>query len=55
MSKERVILKFVISKGMKFDVGHVIESSFVEAENGKRIGGLNHPSTITMLYKIAGV
>ena len=40
---------------MKFDVGHVIESSIIEAANGKCIGGLTHPSGITMLCKIARV
>ena len=40
---------------MKFDVGQVIESSIIEAANGKCTGGRTHLSTITMFCKIAGV
>ena len=55
MSRERAILNFEIAKGMKFDMGHVIESSIIKATNGKCTGGLTNPSTIIMLYKKAGV
>ena len=55
MNRKRVIPNFAISKGMKFNVGHVIGSSIIEGENGKCTRGLTHPSTITMLGKIAGV
>ena len=55
ISKERAILNFAIAKGINFDVEHVIESSIIEATNGKCTGGITHPSTITMLCKIAGV
>ena len=40
---------------MKFDVGHIIESSIIEATSGKCIGALNHPSTITRFCHMTGV
>ena len=55
MNRERVILNIAYAKGMKFDVGHVIGSSIIEAANEKCTRGLIHPSTITMLGKIVGV
>ena len=50
MLRDKEILTYAILNGYKFYVGHAIESSIIEIENGK---ALPHHSLITKLCLVA--
>ena len=47
VTKDKTILLYVITQGIKFDVEHVIERGIIESSHGHCIGALIHPSLIT--------
>ena len=55
MTKDKTTLLYAIIQGIKFDVGHVIESKIIESTQGRCTRALIHPSLITQLCRIAKV
>ena len=53
--RDKTILLYAIHNDIKFDVGHVIDSSVLESTNGRCIRALTHASLVTMICKLAGV
>ena len=47
VTKDKTILLYAITQGIKFDVEHVIERGIIESAHGRRTGALIHPSLIT--------
>ena len=47
VTRDKMILLFVIVQGIKFDEWHVIECGIIESTRGQCIGALIHPSLIT--------
>ena len=44
VTKDKTILLYAIVQGIKFDVGHVIESGIIKSTQGRYTGALIHPS-----------
>ena len=53
VTKDKIILLYVITQGIKFDVGHVIKRGIIESTHGGCIGALIHPFLITQLCRNA--
>lgn len=51
VTKERAILLFAITTGLKVDIGIAIQNSIQKTIKGSSSGGLPYPSLLTQLCK----
>ena len=55
VTKDKTILLYAITQGIKFDVEHIIERGLIESTHGCCTGALIYPSLITQLCCIVEV
>ena len=55
VTKDKTILLYAITHGIKFYVGHVIERTLIDSTQGRCTETLIHPSFITQLCRIVEV